>query len=173
MNLFDMAFNKMLENLHYLDLELMIQAMEAVEEKKDEEIFGKKGTTNWQTKKVLLRCFKKVVNMLSEKIVLSPEEIYEKEFKVDARGYRPQEVDNFLDLIIKDYSEFIKMTRSYEKEITVLNEENAKLKATIRKLEAELEAREGAGNSSQVNNVDLLRRISQLEKIVYSKMSNN
>ncbi len=46
MNLFDMAFNKMLENLHYLDLELMIQAMEAVEEKKDEEIFGKKGTTN-------------------------------------------------------------------------------------------------------------------------------
>ena len=125
MNLFDMAFNKMLENLHYLDLELMIQAMEAVEEKKDEEIFGKKGTTNWQTKKVLLRCFKKVVNVLSEKIVLSPEEIYEKEFKVDARGYRPQEVDNFLDLIIKDYSEFIKMTRSYEKEITVLNEENA------------------------------------------------
>ena len=109
----------------------------------------------------------------NDKIVLSPEEIYEKEFKVDARGYRPQEVDNFLDLIIKDYSEFIKMTRSYEKEITVLNEENAKLKATIRKLEAELEAREGAGNSSQVNNVDLLRRISQLEKIVYSKMSNN
>ena len=114
-----------------------------------------------------------MVNVLSEKIVLSPEELYEKEFKVDARGYRPQEVDNFLDLIIKDYSEFIKMTRSYEKEITVLNEENAKLKATIRKLEAELEAREGAGNSSQVNNVDLLRRISQLEKIVYSKMSNN
>ena len=30
----------------------------------------------------------------------------EKEFKIDARGYRPQEVDNFLDIIIKDYAEF-------------------------------------------------------------------
>ena len=47
--------------------------------------------------------------MLSDKIELSPEEIYEKEFKVDARGYRPQEVDNFLDIVIKDYTEFIKI----------------------------------------------------------------
>ena len=27
----------------------------------------------------------------------------DKEFKIDARGYRPQEVDQFLDMIIKDY----------------------------------------------------------------------
>ena len=112
--------------------------------------------------------------MLSEKIVLSPEEIYEKEFKVDARGYRPQEVDNFLDLIIKDYSEFIKLIRGYEKELQNLSDENSKLKQQIRKLETELEAQESSGNSSSgINNVDLLRRISQLEKIVYSKMSNN
>ena len=112
--------------------------------------------------------------MLSEKIVLSPEEIYEKEFKVDARGYRPQEVDNFLDLIIKDYSEFIKLIRGYERELQSLNDENTKLKAQIRKLQTELEAAENSSSSSNtINNVDLLRRISQLEKIVYSKMSNN
>lgn len=112
--------------------------------------------------------------MLSEKIVLSPEEIYEKEFKVDARGYRPQEVDNFLDLIIKDYAEFIKLIRGYEREIQNLSDENTKLKQQIRKLQTELEAQENSSNnSSGVNNVDLLRRISQLEKIVYSKMSNN
>ena len=35
--------------------------------------------------------------MFNGKISLTPEEIYEKEFKVDARGYRPQEVDKFLD----------------------------------------------------------------------------
>ena len=112
--------------------------------------------------------------MLSEKIVLSPEEIYEKEFKVDARGYRPQEVDNFLDLIIKDYSEFIKLIRGYERELQSLNDENTKLKAQIRKLQTELEAAENSSSSSNnINNVDLLRRISQLEKIVYSKMNNN
>ena len=111
--------------------------------------------------------------MLSEKIVLSPEEIYEKEFKVDARGYRPQEVDNFLDLIIKDYSEFIKLIRGYERELQSMSEENSKLKGQIRKLQTELEAQESSSNSSNINNVDLLRRISHLEKIVYSKMSNN
>lgn len=114
-----------------------------------------------------------MVNVLSEKIVLSPEEIYEKEFKVDARGYRPQEVDNFLDLIIKDYSEFIKLIRGYERELQSMSEENSKLKGQIRKLQTELEAQESSSNSSNINNVDLLRRISQLEKIVYSKMSNN
>ena len=111
--------------------------------------------------------------MLSEKIVLSPEEIYEKEFKVDARGYRPQEVDNFLDLIIKDYSEFIKLIRGYERELQSMSDENSKLKQQIRKLQTELEAQESSSNSSNINNVDLLRRISQLEKIVYSKVSNN
>ncbi len=111
--------------------------------------------------------------MLSEKIVLSPEEIYEKEFKVDARGYRPQEVDNFLDLIIKDYSEFIKLIRGYERELQSMSDENSKLKQQIRKLQTELEAQESSSGSSNINNVDLLRRISQLEKIVYSKMSNN
>ena len=111
--------------------------------------------------------------MLSEKIVLSPEEIYEKEFKVDARGYRPQEVDNFLDLIIKDYSEFIKLIRGYERELQSMSDENSKLKQQIRQLQTELEAQESSSNSSNINNVDLLRRISQLEKIVYSKMSNN
>ena len=110
---------------------------------------------------------------MNDKIVLSPEAIYEKEFKIDARGYRPQEVDNFLDLIIKDYSEFIKLIRGYERELQSMSDENSKLKQQIRKLQTELEAQESSSNSSNINNVDLLRRISQLEKIVYSKMSNN
>ena len=31
--------------------------------------------------------------MYSDKIYLTPQEILDKEFKIDARGYRPQEVD--------------------------------------------------------------------------------
>ncbi len=108
--------------------------------------------------------------MVEEKIVLSPTEIYEKEFKIDARGYRPQEVDNYLDIIIRDYTEFMTIIRGQEKEINGLTEDNAKLKNEIRKLRNILETQESSsGRSSNVNNIDLLRRISQLEKIVYGK----
>ena len=107
------------------------------------------------------------MGVLSDKIVLSPEEIFEKEFKVDARGYRPQEVDNFLDTIIKDYTEFSKIIRAYEKEIRSLSEENQSLKNEVRQLKV---IAEDAKNSDEsVSNVDMLRRISQLEKIVYGK----
>ena len=107
--------------------------------------------------------------MLNDKIVLSPEGIYEKEFKIDARGYRPQEVDNFLDTIIKDYTEFIKLIRSYDKHVQTLTQENSELKAQIRKLQTELEE-SSSTDDENVSNIDLLRRISQLEKIVYNRL---
>ncbi len=106
--------------------------------------------------------------MINERIVLSPEEIYEKEFKIDARGYRCQEVDNLLDIVIKDYGEFIKIIHAYEKEYQNLNKENKELKAEIRKLKDQLEE-EGSSSTKPVSNVDILRRLSQLEKIVYGK----
>ena len=49
--------------------------------------------------------------MYDEKRFLTAREILEKDFKIDARGYRPQEVDQFLDLIIKDYVEFENTTK--------------------------------------------------------------
>ncbi len=110
--------------------------------------------------------------MLNDRISLSPEEIYEKEFKVDARGYRPQEVDNFLDLVIKDYTEFLRIIKGMEKELGALTKENSSLKQQIRGLQTELETKEDSGNDG-VNNIDLLRRISQLEKFVYGKFNNN
>ena len=45
--------------------------------------------------------------MYQERILLTGKDILEKEFKIDTRGYRPQEVDKFLDVIIRDYEEFM------------------------------------------------------------------
>ncbi len=42
--------------------------------------------------------------------------ILEKEFKVDTRGYRPQEVDKFLDIVIRDYEEFYTIIKEIENE---------------------------------------------------------
>ena len=108
--------------------------------------------------------------MYNDKIFLTPNEILEKEFKVDARGYRPQEVDKYLDMVIRDYTEFNSIIKKQEKEIKLLTEDNSKLKNELRRLHMTIEAADdGARESRSVNNIDLLKRISQLEKIVYGK----
>ena len=108
--------------------------------------------------------------MYNDKITLNPQDILDKEFKIDARGYRPQEVDKFLDMVINDYNEFIAEIKRLKKEITYLNDDNSKLKNELRRIKANIEAAEGsASNNSSVSNVDLLRRLSQLEKVVYGK----
>ena len=106
--------------------------------------------------------------MISDKISLTLEDILNKDFKIDARGYRPQEVDRFLDLIMGDYNTFINMIKEYKKEIGYLNEENGRLKNEIRRLKSSMEVLEKDTNlSNTVNNVDLLKRLSQLEKVVF------
>lgn len=70
--------------------------------------------------------------MYDDKRFLTAREILEKDFKIDARGYRPQEVDQFLDLVIKDYVDFEATTKRLVTEIKALESDNAKLKAEIR-----------------------------------------
>ena len=45
-----------------------------------------------------------------------PQDILEKEFKIDTRGYRLKEVDQFLDDIIGDYEQFLNIINNLEKE---------------------------------------------------------
>ena len=108
--------------------------------------------------------------MYNDRITLSGSEILEKEFKIDARGYRLQEVDKFLDIVIHDYNEY----NSIIKELLITNnelaEENEKLKTEIRNLKSNLDALKYA--EKEVTNVDLIRRISQLEKIILGKENN-
>ena len=104
--------------------------------------------------------------MYDDKRFLTAREILEKDFKIDARGYRPQEVDQFLDLVIKDYVDFEATTKRLVTENKALESDNAKLKAEIRNLKASLEI---ANSNKGVTNVDLLKRISDLEKVVYGE----
>lgn len=108
--------------------------------------------------------------MYNEKIYLTPQEILEHDFKIDARGYRPQEVDKYLDMIIRDYTEYNKIIKEQENHISDLNNDIYTLKQEIRRLQDELEkANVNASNQKTVTNIDLLKRISQLEKVVYGK----
>lgn len=108
--------------------------------------------------------------MNNSRIVLTTQDIVNKDFTIEPKGFKPQEVDAFLDIIIKDYVAYDKEIKRLRKELATLSEENSNLRGEIRKLkDLETIVSEDKEASKPVNNVDLLRRISQLEKVVYGK----
>ena len=106
--------------------------------------------------------------MYQDRIALTSNDILEKEFKIDTRGYRPQEVDKYLDIIISDYEEMNSIIKELEKEKRELMEDNIALKQEVRNLKTKLEVLAESEGSSPTN-ADMLRRISKLEKIIYGK----
>lgn len=93
--------------------------------------------------------------MLSDKVKLTAKDILEKEFKTAMRGYKQEEVDKFLDYIIKDYETF-------HQEIEELQQENMRLKKQI-----EEASRRPATQTAGTTNFDILKRLSNLEKHVF------
>lgn len=107
---------------------------------------------------------------MGKKIQLSPKRILNKQFQVDFKGYNAAEVDYFLDNIVADYETFASMlNESYDK-IEALENENKDLNAKIAELE-KINMRQqdnlAAMEENMSSNVDLLKRLSNLEKEVY------
>src|ERR1700730_7132002 len=94
--------------------------------------------------------------MLSDKVNLTAKDILEKEFKSGMRGYKPEDVDKFLDLVIKDYETF-------HQEIEDLQQENLRLRKQLEDASRKQLAAQQAGTT----NFDILKRLSNLEKHVF------
>lgn len=102
---------------------------------------------------------------------LTPKDILQKEFKSSVRGYNVAEVDEFLDLVIRDYE-------SYQKDLAYLQSENERLRSRVDELTRNAATgKQSAANSnvgSGVTNYDILKRLSNLEKHVFgSKLEDN
>ena len=108
---------------------------------------------------------------MSKEILLNPDMLYNWDFKVDARGYRPQEVDKLLDMVISDYNAYNSMIREKDRQIDALNNQILELKQKLRNAKANMDIVKNS--ERQVTNVDLLRRISELEKIIYGRNNDN
>lgn len=101
---------------------------------------------------------------MQQKMNLSANDILEKRFNVDFKGYAGQEVDEFLDLIVEDYENFTntinelgKILVEYEEKIESLQKENQELKSTT-----------PISNEITSNNqLELLKRIARLEAAVF------
>ena len=108
---------------------------------------------------------------MSKEILLNPDMLYNWDFKVDARGYRPQEVDKVLDMVISDYNAYNSMIREKDRQIDALNNQILELKQKLRNAKSNMDIVKNS--ERQVTNVDLLRRISELEKIIYGRNNDN
>ena len=111
---------------------------------------------------------------MENKIKLSPKKILNKQFQIAFKGYNANEVDYFLDLIVADYENFAAMLNESYDEIESLQRENAALKQKIASLEAGAPTQNAQNlEAKMAGNVDLLKRLSQLEKEVYSNKKND
>ena len=68
------------------------------------------------------------------------------------------------------YNEYNSIVKELAIQNNELSEENEKLKIEIRNLKSNLDALKYA--EKEVTNVDLIRRVSQLEKIILGKENN-
>jgi DivIVA domain-containing protein len=110
---------------------------------------------------------------MNENFNLTRDKILTKKFTPNVKGYNPDEVDDFLDLIIADYAAFdryMKESKSYIEELELgMN----KLKAQNHQLDIEngqMKTRlSGIKDTDQVtsSNIDLIQRINALEKVLY------
>lgn len=111
--------------------------------------------------------------MYQNKITLMPQDILDKDFKIDTRGYRLKEVDQFLDVIISDYEKFLEIINNLEKEKAELLGEIMNLKQELRNSKLNMEVVSNSRSNGEITNVDIMRRLSQLEKMVYGMRSGN
>ena len=77
--------------------------------------------------------------MFQDKITLTPQDILEKEFKIDTRGYRLKEVDQFLDDVIGDYEQFIDIIKKLQLERDELLVEISNLKRELRNVKTTID----------------------------------
>lgn len=108
--------------------------------------------------------------MMAKKIQLSPKKILNKQFQIDFKGYSATEVDYFLDTVVEDYETFADMLNESYDQIENLQKENEALKMKLNNLEKEHLIQQDNMKSMEESlsaNVDLLKRISNLEKEVY------
>lgn len=111
-----------------------------------------------------------------DNIKFTPQDILHKQFKEKSigKGYDVDDVDSFLDDVIKDYDTFNKTVES-------LQDENERLKAKVDELNRQVEVGSSIGASTPTNsqpvssatNMDILKRLSNLERWVFGSQLNN
>ncbi|MBE6134786.1 MAG: DivIVA domain-containing protein [Erysipelotrichaceae bacterium] len=108
--------------------------------------------------------------MDEDKINLTSADILQKIFTPNVKGYDPDEVDDYLDVIINDYRSYEKFAQETKRYIESLETQLREAKERYNALEIEYTKannrlsgiKQGSGNVTP-ENINLLNRISALE----------
>ena len=105
---------------------------------------------------------------METKLNLDVHAIFDKEFHVDFKGYSASEVDALLDLVIEDYQTYDQMIAQMSEAALMQERTIASLKAKILELEGKQKML-NENESANVSQMDILKRLSRLEQIVYQE----
>lgn len=100
-------------------------------------------------------------------IKYTTKDIFEQEFKQSMRGYNKEEVDEFLDDIMKDYDTYEAKIKELKAEITRLKSEKSTISAGP--VAPVVPERPDFSRATTATNFDILKRINRLEKEVFGK----
>lgn len=100
-------------------------------------------------------------------IKYTTKDIFEQDFKTTFRGYDPDEVNDFLDDIMKDYDAYDAIIKELKGEIARLKALSANASRPTVEVDETSTLRTERGSSA--TNFDILRRLNRLEKEVFGK----
>ena len=96
-------------------------------------------------------------------IIFTAKDIFDQDFKREVRGYNKDEVNEFLDDVIKDYETYAALVKE-------LREENAqKAQETPQTSPIASTATQEYPQVTTATNFDILKRLNRLEKEVFGK----
>lgn len=98
---------------------------------------------------------------------LTTQDILEKEFHIDFKGYNPLEVDQFLDEVMQDYELFERIISEQKELLDKYEETLTKQKLMLAEYEGKKRAVQDV--QPQASYVDLIRRVSKLEEAVFKR----
>ena len=111
---------------------------------------------------------------MEDRLELNPEKILQKKFEKNVKGYNANEVDEFLDVIIRDYVLFAKYKHSCDGYIATLEGQIAKLDKKNKEIEVEnyqMKKRlDGIKSSDNVSkeNIGYLQKINKYENFLHA-----
>ena len=103
-------------------------------------------------------------------IIFTAKDIFDQDFKREVRGYSKDEVNEFLDDVIKDYETYAALVKELREENARLREELAqKAQETPQKSPIASTATQEFPQVTTATNFDILKRLNRLEKEVFGK----
>ena len=103
-------------------------------------------------------------------IIFTAKDIFDQDFKREVRGYNKDEVNEFLDDVIKDYETYAALVKELREENARLREELAqKAQETPQTPPIASTATQEFPQVTTATNFDILKRLNRLEKEVFGK----